>query len=166
MALVRRFEDLEAWQAARRLTAQAFVLTQRSTKLGTDRSLSDQLRRAAVSTMSNIAEGIDSGSRTEFRRFLRYAARSASEVQSCLYVAKDQGYVDHSSFEEAYGEAQRVRQLCSGLIRLMPVRGRRNQAETIAEDCEVYASARCALPTLPQRPHARTGARAHTPSPT
>ncbi len=116
MSLVRRFEDLQAWQKARELTTGAYRLIA-SHRFARDWVLADQLRRAAVSTMTNIAEGFDSGSRAEFRRFLRYAARSASEVQSCLYVAKDQDYVTHEGFIELYEKSGDVRRLCAGLMR-------------------------------------------------
>jgi four helix bundle protein len=159
MALVRRFEGLEAWQAARSLTSRAYALTGGQTKCFADRSLCDQVRRAAVSTMSNIAEGFDSGSRTEFRRFLRYAARSASEVQSCLYVARDQGYLDQPAFENAYAQAQRVRQLCSGLIRRLGAHGKQpTRSDEIAESPATYLR-------TPARPHARTGSPPHPRTP-
>ncbi len=122
MGLVQRFEDLQAWQEARQLTVQAYALT-RARGFARDPGLSDQLRRAAVSCMNNVAEGFDSGSRVEFRRFLRYAARSASEVQSCLYVASDQGYVDAQAFTVTYGHAQAVRRLCMGLTRRLGATG-------------------------------------------
>ena len=80
MGLVTRFEDLEVWQQARKLTADVYLVADGSA-LSRDFVLGDQIRRAAISTMNNIAEGFDSASRFEFRRFLRYAGRSASEVK-------------------------------------------------------------------------------------
>jgi len=116
MALVKRFEDLQAWQEARKLASGAYDHTVLKSFIR-DAGLADQMRRAAVSCMNNIAEGFDSGSRTEFRRFLRYAARSASEVQSCLYVALDRGYLDQAAFSASYDNAQAVRKMCRGLSR-------------------------------------------------
>jgi len=116
MALVRRFEELEAWQEARMLTQAVYAVSSHR-PFASDASLTDQVRRAAVSCMNNIAEGFDSGSRIELRRFLRYSMRSASEVQSCLYVALDQKLVDPASFEKLYGHATSVRRLCAGLTR-------------------------------------------------
>src|SRR4030095_13385332 len=113
MALVTRFEDLRAWQEARRLATQSYEST-RSAAFRRDRSLADQLRRAAVSAMNNIAEGFDSGSNAEFQRFLRYAVRSTAEVQSCLYLARDQRYVDEEQFVLLYETARRGESLCSG----------------------------------------------------
>jgi hypothetical protein len=69
--------------------------------------------------MNNVAEGFDSASRAEFTRFLRYASRSASEVQSCLYVASDQGYIDPADFDSLYRQAASVRKLCVALIRAL-----------------------------------------------
>ena len=115
MGLIKRFEDLKVWQEARALTVQAYAIA-RGKAFVRDPSLAEQLRRSAVSTMNNIAEGFDSASRTEFRRFLRYAARSASEVQSCLYVALDQNYVTSAKFQATYDQAASVRRLGSGLI--------------------------------------------------
>ncbi|OFV88462.1 MAG: hypothetical protein A3J75_00225 [Acidobacteria bacterium RBG_16_68_9] len=163
MPLVKRFEDLEAWQAARLLAAAAYAVTRRRGFV-TDPGLVDQFRRAAVSTMNNIAEGFDSGSRTEFRRFLRYAARSASEVQSSLYVARDQGYIDQASFAEAYALAQRVRQLCGGLIRRLSERAYSTspRPNRIADRPAAY-EIRCppAHGLTGARVHRPTGARAH-----
>lgn len=81
MTRIRNFEDLQAWQKARELAGEIYGMT-RKDSLSRDFGLSDQIRRAAGSVMHNIAEGFDSGSDAEFRRFLRIARRSASEVQS------------------------------------------------------------------------------------
>jgi four helix bundle protein len=116
VALAERFEDLRAWQAARSLTLAVYALA-RSERFRRDFALSDQIRRAAVSTMNNVAEGFDSASRVEFSRFLRYASRSASEVQSCLHVALDQDYVTQVEFDRTYLAAASVRKLCVALIR-------------------------------------------------
>lgn len=116
MALRRHFEDLQAWREARVLTRLVYEISA-SGPLTRDFGLRDQIRRAALSCMNNVAEGFDSGSRVEFKRFLRYAMRSASEVQSCLYVALDQQFIDQASFERSYAQATAVRRLCGGLMR-------------------------------------------------
>jgi four helix bundle protein len=113
--LARRFEDLRAWQAARDLTSAVYMLA-RHGQFARDFALSDQIRRAAISTMNNIAEGFDSASRAEFGRFLRYAARSASEVQSCLHVAVHQRYIGTGEFDRVYLQCASVRRLCVALI--------------------------------------------------
>ena len=118
MPLVKRFEDLQAWQEARKLTQQIYALTQ-EVRFYRDRGLVDQIRRATVSVMNNIVEGFDSGSSAEFVKFLGYARRSGSEVQSCLYAALDQGYLSQATFQAAYDGAERARSLTAGFIRYL-----------------------------------------------
>jgi four helix bundle protein len=69
--------------------------------------------------MNNIVEGFDSGSSGEFIQFLAYAKRSASEVQSCLYLSLDRGYISQAEFQEAYDQAGRTRTLITGFIRYL-----------------------------------------------
>ena len=88
MTKITRFEDLQSWQKARQLTNAIYDLTGNS-KFAKDFRLRDQIQSAAGSTMHNIAEGFDAGSDAEFIRFLKMARRSASEVQSQLYLALD-----------------------------------------------------------------------------
>ena len=87
------FERLRVWHDARRLTARIYDVT-RSGKFASDWSLRDQIRRASVSVMSNIAEGYERGGRKEFLHFLRIAKGSAGEVRSQLYAAQDVGYLE------------------------------------------------------------------------
>jgi len=112
---IEQFEDVEAWQAARVLAAAIYDLS-KATPLGRDYGLRDQIQRAAVSVMANIAEGFDARSDLEFRRFLGYAYRSATETQSHLYVALDQGYADDELFARLYDQAQTVKKLLNGFI--------------------------------------------------
>lgn len=84
-----------------------------------DFGLRDQMRRAAVSVMANIAEGFDGQSDAEFIQFLIYARRSASEVQSHLYVALDQRYLTGEEFDNLYDWAVQVKNLISGFIRYL-----------------------------------------------
>jgi len=118
MPLVKRFEDLQAWQEARSVTQRVYKLTQEP-EFRRDYGLVDQVRRASVSVMNNIVEGFDSGSTTEFVRFLGYARRSGSEVQSCLYVALDQRYLSQAKFQELYEAVERARSLIAGFIRYL-----------------------------------------------
>ena len=90
---IKNFEDLEIWQTARRL-AQEIYICSRSPKFSKDFALRDQMQRAAVSVMSNIAEGFERGGNQEFVQFLYIAKGSCGEVRSQLYVALDQDYVD------------------------------------------------------------------------
>jgi len=115
---IRRFEDIEAWQAARKLMNMVYDATEGSV-FDTDRDLRRQIRKAAVSSMSNIAEGFDAGSDNEFQRFLRMAQRSATEVQSELYVALDRGYLERAGFDALYDQARQTRRLIGGFIRYL-----------------------------------------------
>lgn len=115
---IRRFEDIEAWQKARSLMNAVYDATATSA-FDADRYLRHQLRSAAVSSMANIAEGFDGGSDSEFRRFLRMAQRSATEVQSHLYVALDRGYLDRPAFDSLYAHAGQTRRLVGGFIKYL-----------------------------------------------
>jgi four helix bundle protein len=84
-----------------------------------DFGLRDQIQRAAGSVMHNIAEGFDSGSDSEFARFLRYAQRSCTEVQSGLYVALDQKYISEDQFHSLFDQASRTRSRIGGLIKYL-----------------------------------------------
>lgn len=110
MALIRRFEDIWAWQQARELTQQIYRLSG-SGDFSKDFGLRDQIQRAAVSAMANVAEGFDCDSKAEFARFLGIARRSAVEVQSLPYVARDAGYIDPDAFETCYAQAARTKRL-------------------------------------------------------
>ena len=96
---IERFEDIEAWQLARELTRKVYSLTKK-TKFARDYGLKSQIQDAAGSSMHNIAEGFDAETNPEFIRFLRYAKRSCTEVQSELYVALDQQYTENDEFQE------------------------------------------------------------------
>jgi four helix bundle protein len=155
VGLVSRFEDLEAWREARRLTSQVYQVVD-GTPLRRDFVLGDQLKRAAISTMNNIAEGFDSTSRLEFRRFLTYAARSASEVQSCLYVAVDRAYIDRGTFDGIYAQARSVRRLCAGLSRRLVTysRSRPDGSGRVREQAAPYSAPHTGSPA-----HRLTGSR-------
>lgn len=96
---IERFEDIRAWQQARELSNLVYDLTERG-NFAKDFRLRDQIQGATGSIMHNIAEGFDDGSDTEFIRFLKYARRSASEVQSEIYLALDRKYVSADDFSE------------------------------------------------------------------
>ncbi|MCO6450847.1 MAG: four helix bundle protein [Caldilineales bacterium] len=115
MALIERFEDIRAWQEARVLTQQIYALTGTG-DIAKDYGLRDQMRRAAASTMANIAEGFDCDSGKEFARFLEIARRSAVELQSFLYVALDASYINQATFDELYAQANKAKAL-SGAFR-------------------------------------------------
>ena len=112
---IERFEDIEAWQLARELTQKIYRLT-RKTKFAQDIGLKRQIQEAAGSAMHNVAEGFDSEARAEFIRFLRYAKRSCTEVQSQLYMASDEAYISKEDFDDAYEQARRARAAIRGFI--------------------------------------------------
>ena len=102
MAAFKSFEDIQAWQKARELTSLVYSFSSHGS-FARDFALVDQIRRAAISVMSNIAEGFERGRPTEFAQFLRIAKGSAGEVRAQLYIALDQGYIDKVGFERALG---------------------------------------------------------------
>jgi four helix bundle protein len=112
---IERFENIEAWQLARALTRQVYGLTKKP-GFEKDYGLKRQIQEAAGSAMHNIAEGFDSETNAEFIRFLRYAKRSCTEVQSELYVALDEHYISEGEFEEVYDQAGRTRAAVRGFI--------------------------------------------------
>jgi four helix bundle protein len=115
MAKIERFEDVKAWQAARGLANQVYEVTGAG-DFARDFGLRDQIRRAAGSVMHNIAEGFEAGSDPEFIRFLKYARRSASEVQSELYLAADCHYISPEQFQTLYDQATQTKMIINGFI--------------------------------------------------
>lgn len=115
---IRRFEDIESWQAARAMCTKLYALTA-TWPFRRDRKLVEQIRGAAVSIMANIAEGFDSDRDPEFVRFLRMAKRSVSEIQSHLYVARDQKYADDREIESLQKEAGDIKRQIGGFIRYL-----------------------------------------------
>jgi four helix bundle protein len=115
---IERFEDIEAWQLARELTRKIYDLTKKP-KFARDFGLKRQVQEASGSSMHNIAEGFDSETNPEFIRFLRYAKRSCTEVQSELYVALDQQYITDAEFQDVYDHAGRTRAAIRGFIKYL-----------------------------------------------
>ena len=114
MSKVQRFEELIAWQKARDLAKQIYMLT-RQEKFRRDFGLCNQIQRSAISAMSNIAEGFERGSRKEFHQFLVIAKASCAEVRSQLYVAMDIGYITKDKFDDVNGLALEVSRIIGGL---------------------------------------------------
>ena len=115
---IERFEDIEAWQLARELTRKVYRLTEKP-RFAKDYGLKRQMQEAAGSSMHNIAEGFDSETNAEFIRFLRYAKRSCTEVQSELYLALDEEYVSTDEFKDVYEQARRTRAAIYGFIKYL-----------------------------------------------
>ncbi len=120
MARIERFKDIEAWQAARKLMQMVYAVSTKGS-FARDYRLRDQIQGSAISVMSNIAEGFDASRDAEFIRFLGYARRSASELQSQLYIALDQDYIDQQQFEDIYQQAEETKRLIGGFIRYLQI---------------------------------------------
>lgn len=118
MATIQRFEDIEAWKKARELTKRVYSIT-RQGPLSRDYGLCNQIRRACVSVMSNIAEGFERDGNGEFKQFLAIAKGSAGEVRSQLYVLLDGGYVTQMEFEELFAISSDTVRLLSGFIKYL-----------------------------------------------
>jgi four helix bundle protein len=114
--MAKRFEYLDAWQIARDV-ANLIYTYGRETGIATDYGFKDQIQRAAVSVMNNIAEGFERGSNKDFAKFLFIAKGSSGEVRSMLYLALDQKFISDQQFSTAYELCQRESQLCWGLIK-------------------------------------------------
>ena len=114
--MAERFEDLRAWQTARKLTNEVYDVTGGGA-FGDDWTLKDQIRRAAISVMSNIAEGFESRTRPQFINYLGQAKASAGEVRSQLYIAQDQGYLDEEKLEAIFELADKASRQLYHLIR-------------------------------------------------
>lgn len=115
MAKLERFEDLQSWQKARQLANLIYDLTAHPIFFK-DFQLCGQIQDAAGSVMHNIAEGFDAGTNPEFIRFLKISRRSASEVQSELYLALDRKYIDPYELQTAYELATETKRLINGMI--------------------------------------------------
>ena len=119
MPTIKRFEDLECWQEARKLVNMIYSAVKSSTEFQKDFRLVSQYTAAGVSVMNNTAEGWASQSNAEFVRFLRYSRRSAAETQNCSYVALDQEYISQTTFQEIYDQALKTIKIIDGLIRYL-----------------------------------------------
>ena len=111
---VERFEDLVAWQKARGLTKAIYEMTGKG-DIVKDFGLKDQMRRASVSIMSNIAEGFERNRPAEFHQFLSIAKGSCAELRAQLYVAVDAGYIGREQFIELMAQAAEVGRIIGGL---------------------------------------------------
>jgi four helix bundle protein len=135
---IERFEDIEAWQLARELTRKVYGLTKKpefARDFGLKGQIKGQIQEAAGSSMHNVAEGFDSETNPEFIRFLRYAKRSCTEVQSELYVALDQHYITKAEFQDVYDHAGRTRAAIRGFIKYL-IAYEQNQSKKVTLNAE------------------------------
>ena len=115
---IKKFEDLESWKKARQLTNKIYEATAEGS-FTRDFGLKDQIRRASISILSNIAEGFERGGDKEFLQFLAVSKGSCGEVRAQLYIAVDQGYLSQDSFERLFNSANEIGRLISGLMKYL-----------------------------------------------
>ena len=115
MSTIKSFEELIIWQESRKFTSNIYKLTKNFAKEELY-GLTSQIRRAAISIMSNIAEGFDRKTTKEFIHFLIIARASASEVQNDLYISLDLNYINKEDFKTHYDHARKIGKLINGLI--------------------------------------------------
>jgi four helix bundle protein len=115
---IKKFEDLESWKKARRLTNTVYEATAEG-NFRRDFALKDQIRRASISILSNIAEGFERGGDKEFLQFLAVAKGSCGEVRAQLYIAADQGYLSQDLFQSLSTDASEIGRLISGLMKYL-----------------------------------------------
>jgi len=118
MARIERFEDIEGWKKGRELRRAVYRVSQRG-EFARDFSLKDQIRRAAQSVTSNIAEGIERGGNREFIQFLSDAKGSCGEVRDQLYTALDESYVTQTEFDLLYTQALETSRLIGGFMKYL-----------------------------------------------
>ncbi|MGI8494450.1 MAG: four helix bundle protein [Pyrinomonadaceae bacterium] len=114
MAVFKRFEEIKAWQKARELTKHIYQISG-GEKFSRNFGLRDQIRRASVSIMANIAEGNGRKTNKDFANFLVISHGSAAEVQSHLYVALDLGYISQENFTPLYQQLDEVSKMTMAL---------------------------------------------------
>ena len=114
MPTFKRFEEILAWQRSREVTKLVYSAT-KTGNFAKDFGLRDQIRRASVSIMANIAEGFARRSDKDFANFLNISRSSAAEVQSHLYVALDQEYIDIADFDRIYNKLEETSRMIYAL---------------------------------------------------
>ena len=118
MAIIEKFEDIEAWQMAREITREIYEITSIG-KFSQDYVLRDQIRRAVVSISSNIAEGFERDGNRELINFLSIAKGSCGEVRSQLYLAKDQDYFSNEKFIQMSEKLLRINRAIAGFMKYL-----------------------------------------------
>ena len=134
MATIQRFEEIEAWKTARKLTTLVYRLSGTG-KFERDFGLKNQIQRASVSVMSNIAEGFESATQAQFIKYLSYAKASSGEVRSQLYVAHDLAYISEKDFEIAFDLAQKA---SAQIARFIAYLERNKRSRQVRDEIAVY----------------------------
>jgi four helix bundle protein len=115
---IKRFEELESWKKARELTNKIYTVTEEG-NFKRDFALKDQIRRASISVLSNIAEGFERGGDKEFLQFLAVAKGSCGEIRAQLYVALDRSYITPEVFQRLTTITTEIGRLLSGLMKYL-----------------------------------------------
>jgi four helix bundle protein len=115
---INRFEELKAWQLSRNLVKEIYKVTNEG-EFRKDFALRDQIRRAGLSVMSNIAEGFERRSKNELIQFLFISKGSSGEVRSQLYLARDLKYISDVQFKELFNLSETVSRTISGFIKYL-----------------------------------------------
>ena len=139
MTAITRFEDIDAWKSSRQLTNMVYAI---SNQIGfnKDFGLRDQIRRAAVSVMSNVAEGFESRTDSQFINFLGMARASAGEVRAQLYIALDQKYITEEQFKETHIVAEKCSRQISKFITYLESNPRQRRVSDSSADYEIGLS--------------------------
>ena len=117
---VKRFEDLDCWSKSRKLTNEVYKVTGAG-DFASDFALKNQIRKASISMLSNIAEGFERGGDKEFLNFLAIAKGSCGEVRAQLYVALDQEYLSQQAFDFLLDKVEEIGRMISGLMRYLRI---------------------------------------------
>jgi four helix bundle protein len=113
--MIRRFEDIVSWQKARTLNGEIYRHFAKSKDFG----FRDQIQRASVSIMNNIAEGYERGTQKEFKHFLYIAKASCGEVRSMLYLAHDLKYIKEADFRKLSDDCMDISKIIAGFIKTL-----------------------------------------------
>jgi four helix bundle protein len=137
MSTIKRFEDLEVWQTARKLNNEIFSFTQK-VNFSKDFTLKDQIKRSSGSVMDNIAEGFAREGTKELISFLSISKGSAAEVQSQLYRALDFNYIDKIELDSAYDKSDHIQRMISKLSKYLQNSGIKGNKFIVKEDITTY----------------------------
>ena len=133
--VIRRFEEILSWQKSKEITIMIYLLFSKSKDFG----FRDQIQRASVSIMNNIAEGFDRYSKKDFIRFLIIARGSISEIQNNLYIALDLKYINQNDFQETYALSKDLGKQINGFIKYLRSYDKQNsKANKLNEESNYY----------------------------
>jgi len=135
MTAITRFEESEAWKTARQLTNSVYAYTNQA-GFNRDFGLRDQIRRASISVMSNIAEGFESHTDVQFINFPGMARASAGEVRAQLYIALDQNYITEDQFKQTFAMSETCSRQIAKFIQYLEVNSRPRRVSDDLADYE------------------------------